>query len=63
MSIFAIIENNIVVDIIVAESVEIATEVTGKKCVLSTENNPAIIGLGYDGVTFEQPIEKDIPIE
>jgi hypothetical protein len=56
MSIFAIIENNIVVDIIVAESIEIATEVTGKTCVLSTESNPAIIGLGYDGVTFEQPV-------
>jgi len=52
---FAVIENSKVTNIIVADSKAIAEEVTGKTCVQYTESNPAFIGLGYDGTTFEQP--------
>lgn len=52
---FAIIENNLVENIIVAESKAIAEQVTSKTCVEYTDANPAHIGLGYDGSTFEQP--------
>ena len=52
---FAIIENNLVENIIVAESKTVAEQITGKTCVQYTKYNPACIGLGYDGETFEQP--------
>jgi len=52
---FAVIENSIVINTIVAESKVIAEEVTGKTCVEYTENEYPRIGLGYDGTTFEQP--------
>jgi len=53
---FAVIENNIVVNIIVADSKEIAEQVTGLHCVKYTDANPAHIGLRFDGRTFEQPV-------
>lgn len=53
---FAVIENGIVVNTILADSKVIAEEVTGKICVEYTEENPAHIGLGYDGTTFAQPV-------
>lgn len=52
---FAIIENNIVTNIIVAETKEDAERITEKTCVEYFLANPAHIGLGYDGSTFEQP--------
>lgn len=52
---FAVIENGIVTNIIVADSKEVAEEVTQKQCVEYFESNPAVIGLGWDGSTFEQP--------
>jgi len=55
MSNFAVIENNLVINTIVADSKEIAEDITGKQCVEYTQENPACIGLGYDGVTFDQP--------
>jgi hypothetical protein len=52
---FAVIENNIVTNLLVADSKEIAEDITGLTCVEYTDANPPYIGLGYDGVTFEQP--------
>lgn len=60
---FAIIENDIVTNIIVADSKAIAEEVTGKVCVEYTESNPAVIGLGYVNGVFEQPQPVEIPVE
>lgn len=54
MANYAIIENGKVTNTILAESKAIAEEVTGKTCVEYTDANPACIGLGYDGTTFEQ---------
>jgi len=58
MSNFAVIENGKVLNTIVAESKAIAEEATGKTCVEYTNENPACIGLGYDGTTFEQPAQE-----
>lgn len=57
MANFAIIEDGKVVNTILAESKAIAEEITGKTCVEFTDANPACIGLGYDGTTFEQSTE------
>jgi hypothetical protein len=57
MANYAVIENSKVTNIIVADTKEIAEEVTSLTCVESTSENPAHIGLGFDGTTFEQPTE------
>ena len=56
MSTFAVINDNKVENIIVADTKEIAEEATGKLCVEYTDESPACIGLGWDETTgFEQP--------
>lgn len=52
---FAVIINGKVDNTIVADSLEIAETATGHTCVPYTEDNPAHIGLSFDGTTFEQP--------
>lgn len=59
---FAVIKNEKVENIIVAESKEVAEEVTGLLCVEYTDENPAHIGLGWDGSTFEQPLIIEEPV-
>lgn len=56
MANFAVIENNIVVNVIVAESLEDAENATNLICFEYTNENPAGIGWTYNGSTFEQPI-------
>ena len=65
MKTFAIIEDQVVVNVIVAESLEIANAITGFDCVEYTEANPAHIGLTYDGESFEQPPVEvaDVPTD
>lgn len=65
MANFAVIENGIVTNIIVADTKQVAETATGKTCVTYTDSNPACIGLGYDGTTFEQPAEwvGEVPTE
>lgn len=53
---FAVIENNIVVNLIEAPSLEVAKAVAGNNVVETTQENAAHIGLGFDGTTFEQPV-------
>jgi hypothetical protein len=60
---FAVIENNLVKNIIVAESKAIAEEVTGKTCIEYTDENPAGIGWAYDGVNFIAPVIETEPEE
>lgn len=55
MAKFAVIENGIVQNVIIADTKEIAEEVTNLTCVETVSSNPAHIGLGFDGTTFEQP--------
>lgn len=52
---FATIFDGKVQNIITANNKEIAEQVTGLVCVPFTDDNPAHIGYGYDGKTFEQP--------
>lgn len=58
---FAVIKNGIVENTIVADSKAIAEAVTGETCIQYTETNPAHIGYGYNGSTFEQPVFEEIP--
>jgi len=56
MANFAVINENKVTNIIVADTKEIAEEATGQLCVEYTDESPARIGLGWDEATgFEQP--------
>ena len=58
MANFAVIQDGIVENIIVADNLEIAEAATGKTCVPYEQGNDthAHIGLGYDPLTgFEQP--------
>lgn len=50
MSTFAILENDIVINVIIADSKEIAEEATGFIAVEYTQENPAKIGQTYDSV-------------
>lgn len=60
MSNFAVINGGKVSNIIVADTKEIAEEVTGQLCVEYTAENPAHIGLGWDEtIGFEQPPAVD----
>jgi hypothetical protein len=63
MANYAVIENNKVINVIVADSKEIAEEVTEKTCVEYTEENPAGIGWDYDGVSFIAPITEEPVVE
>ena len=62
MSNFAVINGNIVENIIVADTKEIAESVTGKLCVEYVNENPAHIGFGWDETNgFEQPV-VELPV-
>ena len=56
MAEFAVIENGVVTNTIIAVTLEIAQEVTGKICVEYTDANPAGIGWAYDGSKFTAPV-------
>lgn len=55
MATYAIVENNLVTNVIIADTLQIAEEVTGKTCVEYNEDNPAGIGWTYDGEKFVAP--------
>jgi len=50
MAIFAVIEDSLVVNVIVANTQEIATEVSGLQCVNITDEQ---VGIGYSYVNGE----------
>ena len=55
MGTYAVVEDAKVTNVIVAESREIAEDVTGRACVEYTEADPAGIGWDYDGEMFISP--------
>lgn len=58
---YAVIEDGIVINLIVADSLELAESLTGQTCIEYEYDlaNP-VIGLGYDGTNFEQmPSESE----
>lgn len=59
MANFAVLDGINVINIIVAESKEIAEEVTGKTCIEYTNENIAGVGFNYiDGQFIEPVIEE-----
>lgn len=58
MKTFAVINDDSVTNIIVAESKEIAESITGLSCIEYTLENPASIGYLYDGEKFNPPISE-----
>ena len=61
MAKFAVIHNNIVSNVIICDTKEIAEALTNTVCVEYTEENPASIGWKYDADnnTFIQPIIEE----
>ena len=55
---FAVLNNNIVVNRIVADSKEIAQQFVGLDCVEYLDENPLEIGYIYDGENFNAPNEE-----
>jgi hypothetical protein len=60
MATFAVLSGNIVSNVIVADTKEIAELVTNNTCVEYTSENPAGIGMIYDETTqtFSSPVEE-----
>jgi hypothetical protein len=56
MANFAVLKDNVVTNIIIADTKEIAETVTEQTCVEYTENNPASIDWTYDGIKFIPPV-------
>jgi creatinine amidohydrolase/Fe(II)-dependent formamide hydrolase-like protein len=52
---YAVIENEVIVNVIVAENKEIAETVTGKLCVVLPPLNVGV-GWAYKGGTFTAPV-------
>ncbi len=59
---FAVIHNDIVTNLIVADSLEIAQEVTNTTCVEYDNNLLLSPGWTYDGINFLEPIVEQTPI-
>lgn len=55
MKSFAFIENGIVVSTVVGNSLEEVQSITDYEVIEYSSFTPAIIGLGYNGVSFEIP--------
>ena len=61
---FAVLnENDVVENIIIAETLEIAEQVTKKTCIEYTDENPAGIGWTHDGVNFVAPVVVEAVLE
>ena len=58
MANYAVIANDKVVNVIVADSKEIAEEVTGLVCIEYTDESPIGIGYLWDGTNFINPSEE-----
>ena len=60
MAKFDVVENNIVANIIIADSIEIAKGITNALCFEYTDENPINVGQHYDknsGLFFNPPIQ------
>jgi hypothetical protein len=59
MTNYAVITGNTVSNIIVADTKEIAEQITNSTCVEYTDENPAGIGWTYDGENFIAPVVEE----
>lgn len=62
MANYAVVQNDKVINIIVADSKEIAEEVTGLLCIEYTDESPAGIGWDWDGIKFTNPFAIEEPV-
>ena len=60
MSLFAVIKDNKVVNVVVADNKEIAEQTTNLSCV-NVDNKDAGIGWSYDGTSFTNPYKPNLP--
>jgi len=58
MATFAVISGNLVSNVIIADTKEIAEQITGSVCIEYTNENPAGIGYTYDGTNFISPVRE-----
>jgi hypothetical protein len=63
MATFAIIQNNKVINVIDAPSLEVAQEATGQTCIEYIDSNPAGIGWTYADGVFTAPVVEETPAE
>ena len=63
MATFAVMNDNTVENIIVADTKEIAEQVTNKTCIEYTDENPAGIGWTYADGVFTAPVVEETPAE
>lgn len=56
MATFAVMSGDYVSNVIVADTKEVAEEVTNATCIEYDETNPAGIGYQYDGEKFNLPV-------
>ena len=63
MATFAVIQNNKVINIIDAPSLEVAQEATGQTCIEYTAENPAGIGYTYTDGVFTAPVVEETSAE
>ena len=52
---FAVIENNIVTNVIICDDISTAQEITGKNCIEYTDENPAYLNGEYKNGVFIAP--------
>jgi hypothetical protein len=52
---FAVLDNDVVINTIVADTKEIAEQITNAICIEYDRTNPAGIGYQFDGTTFIEP--------
>lgn len=63
MKTYAVIQNNKVINVIVADSKEIAEEVTNFTCIEYTSDSGVGIDWIYDGTNFARPVIEVTPSE
>jgi hypothetical protein len=63
MATFAVLSGDSVINIIVADSREIAEEVTRSECIEYTDEKPACIGDVWDGTNFTKPVVEEPVVE
>jgi hypothetical protein len=63
MANYAVVQNDKVTNVIVADSKEMAEQVTGLTCVEYTDENPASIGWTYADGVFTAPVVEETSAE
>ena len=60
MAKYAVLIDDVVSNIIIADTKEIAEEVTGSTCIEYTDESPAFRGDIWDGTNFISPVVEEV---